>query len=479
MMKKKWPFLEMLPEKDVERINLASLEILEKTGIEIDHPHTLDRLQETGAIVDRRAKRVKFPPDIIESYIRKLPSKVIMAARNPAKDVVLTPDGPTYARPVGGPEYLYDLHSGEYRKITISDVKDWAVLTDALENLHYSMGVYPSDVPLGVRDVYVAATLLENTEKHVQIQPYNARNIELIIEIAAAISGSKKRVTERPLVSMLISSLTPLRYRTEDVEMLMTCGKHGIPVMLNSSPISGATGPVTLVGTLALLNAEILAANTLLQSAYPGSPGVYEIRHQALDMRTALNSMGRVEVGMITAMGVQLAKKNGFIADAFIQGDAITTGVQITMEKTLQAILGGLAGANIIAGAGLLERTLSTSFIELVIDNDLMGMVFRILRGVRVDEERLAVNVIKDIGPGGHFLDSDHTLKYFKDEYYQPVLSSTESRHTWISKGSKGVVDNAREATIKILKEHTPKILNKETRREIQKILKLAAGHGF
>lgn len=470
--KREIPLMKVLSDSEVEKIHNASLEVLTSTGIQVLHEEALKKLDDLGCKVDFSSKRVVLKNEIIEDAVKKIPKSFVMAGRNPKYDVLGDLDH-VCARPLGGPDVILDWQNDEWRKTVLKDVVEWAVLVQNLPYMDYGMIIYPNDVHLDTRDVRATEVMIEHTEKHIQLQPLNARSVHVLAEIGAVIQGSAEKFRERPLVSMLVASLTPLCYQEDDVEMYKVCGQYGIPVMLNSSPQAGATGPVTLSGTAVILNAEILAANTLVQILGPGTPVVYMLRPMVLDMLTTMPSTGYVEVGLMGAMTVQMARRYGFVTDVLGPvTDAKIVGAQATMEKTYNTLLQVLAGGNIISGAGQLEADGLASPVQMVIDDDLMGSVLRVLKGAKVDEESLATKVIDEVGPASHFLDTIHTLNHFKDEYYRSPICNRENRNIWDSKGRQTIIDAARLRTRKILEEHKPVPMEKHVLEEIRAIVK-------
>lgn len=470
-MKRKIPFLRLVSEKKITEIHEASLQVLKKTGVKIAHEETLKKLEEMGANVDHKNQMVKFPPELVEEAYQKVPKSFKLAARDPEKDVSLRKDT-IYGRPTGGPDHLVDIKN-KYREIRLADLKEWITLADGLENISYVLGIYPQDVPPPVRDIYVARALLENTSKHIQLQPYSARNMEYIAQMAEFVAGGREKLRKRPLLSVYVSSLTPLQFRDDDIEILKVCGKHGIPVMLNSSPIAGGTAPVTLAGMLALLNAEILAGNIIMQTLNPGSPVVYTIRPLVFDMTTSISAYGYAESTIAAAVAIQLAReKYGFFTDVHgPRTDSKILDEQAALEKAFTTPLISLAGANIISGAGMLNSDGAVSPTQLVIDNDLIGMTFRILGGLKIDNERLAVSIIDTVGSGGHFLDSPHTLKYFKGEYYRTAVLNRENRAVWKNKGCKITVDLARDRVLKIIRTYRAAALDVALKKKLDRVV--------
>jgi len=242
--------------------------------------------------------------------------------------------------------------------------------------------------------------------------------------------------------------------------------------MLGSTPTMGASGPVTLAGSLALQNAEILAGIVLAQVMNPGAPLSYGPRMPTMDMRTGLSTWGAVEFGLAAAAAVQVGQTYGLEIDAYGPStDAKVLDEQAAIERTYNAVLPALAGAHIINGAGVLESILSVSMEQLAIDNEMLGMMFRLLRGIQVDDETLARDVIRRVGPGGNYLADRHTLEHFKAEHFIPELFDRRTRTAWERAGSKSVIATSEEMLKRILAEHHVPSLDRDVASQMDLVL--------
>jgi trimethylamine--corrinoid protein Co-methyltransferase len=234
----------------------------------------------------------------------------------------------------------------------------------------------------------------------------------------------------------------------------------------------GASGPVTLAGSLMLQNAEILAGIVLSQVMNPKTPLSYGPRMPTMDMRTGLSTWGAVEFGLAAAAAVQVGQAYGLEIDTYGPStDAKVLDEQAGIERAFNAILPALAGAHIINGAGVLESILSVSMEQLAIDNEMLGMMLRLLRGIHVEEETLARDVIRKVGPGGNYLANRHTLKHFKAEHFIPELFDRRTRTAWERAGSRTVVTASKENVNRILAEHHVASLDKGVTAQMDAIL--------
>lgn len=468
------PTLTVLADDDLEAIHLTSINILSKTGVEVCHEGARKMLHNAGAKIIDETRMVYFPPELVENSLKQAPKQVKLYARNSDFDCTLEPAGKLHCRNVGGPEIIFDNDLQDYRAVTLEDLRNWTLLIDGLSNIDYCMGIFPNNIHNSIRDIYVVSEMFQFTQKHLHVQPYSPKNIKLMMEMSQAVASAEQLPPDRPLFSVFISSKTPLCYPESEVEMLMTAGQLGVPVMLNSTPIAGGNGPVTIAGTVALLNAEILAGITIAQLANPGAPIVYSPRALSLDMQTSIASAGYIENSLSNACSIQLVNKKYQIpTDMFgPMTDSHTIDLQAQTEKTYNSLLPALAGASVVSGAGMLESVGAVSATQLVIDDELMGIVKRVAKGVSVTENTLAENVIDECSKRHNFLDSEHTLENFREEYCMPELYIRTGREAWKASGKGDMIDRATNKIKRILEKHEQKKLPQEAIKAINKTIK-------
>ncbi|MFC1950157.1 trimethylamine methyltransferase family protein [Chloroflexota bacterium] len=467
----------ILSKQDVQKLHSTALDVLDTMGLQIHSEKVRKMLEEAGAKVNHETMLVHFPPSLVDESVKKAPQRVIYGARNPKYDLVLEPGGSTFCRPGIGAEGYMDLETGKYRHVKLSDVKDWAILVDALENISYYGGPYPSDVPLDEGgDIHVMRILLENTEKH--IAAYTGKNttkyLKCLIDQSIVVMGSEEELRKRPLFCIYNPALSPLQYEEYSTDILILLGKYGIPVELSSMPIAGGTAPVTIAGTIMLSYAEILTGIVIAEIANPGAPIVYRPEPVVMDMSSGVGLQSAVENAMMSAAGAQLMGETYNIPTnmmGLVTDSPIADG-QSMIEKTLNTLLPALAGANIVKGAGYIENVYTADPVQLVIDNDILGMTYRLLQGFEVSDNTLGVDALARVGPGGNFLTDKHTLKYFKSEYSKPHVFNRMARDIWQQAGAKDVVDNAKQRAKTILREHKPAPLAKDVIKELDSIIK-------
>ena len=462
--------LDILTRGEVYDIHLASLEVLEKAGVVIQSDRILNLLKDAGSEVDYKNLIAKIPEHLVRDMLRKAPSEVTLHARNPKYNARLG-DRVCYSTTTGGAVYV--TNSTGYRKATKGDVADLNRLADGLENIDLNEGVAdPQDVPHEVRDIHTSAIMLKNTEKHIRYVPSTAEGAKALIEMASTVVGGEEELEQRPICSGMgvVSSLT---IDERSVLILQEFVNHNLPVFIATESVSGGTTPITLAGTLTQANAEILAGITITELLNPGNPAIYLAFCNIMDMRTAAMAQACPETALMSAAVAQIARYYN-LPSATYSGvtNSKVLDEQVGYEKAGDALLPLLAGINMHYAAGNLASALATSYEQLVIDNEILGMLERIIKGINVDREKLGVSVICKVGPGGSYLNQKHTLKHLTSEHWMPPISERRSLEGWRKAGGKDIVQRAREKANEILKTHYPSPLENGVREEIATIVR-------
>ena len=448
-------WMKMLSEAEVERIHERSLALLESTGIMVDHEQGLQALQEAGAKVDRQTKRVRISPDLVARSLQTVPAGFTLSARNPKKDCPLVRGGRPYARNGGGADFTLDTETDEFRPMLSADMKNYYKLMDGLDGIDFIAPVFGHDLPSVGRDIMMLRIAFDNTDKHIHMRTFGGETFKHMLEMAVIVAGGKDELKKRPLVSLLEAPISPLKFLDVTVDALFMCGEYGIPLDICVMPISGGTGPMTMAGNVLLFNTEFLGGVVLSQIAHPGAPIQYAARPMTMDMRTGFSLAGAIENGMMAVAGAQMA--HHYDVPVSLHGpwtDSMSHDGQSTFERTYMTMMAGFAGANVLVGAGMIQQSLVTSFEQLVIDSEINNTVVKALEGIEVDEDRLGMEALDRVGPGGNFLADPHTLEFLRAERFSPSLLYRNSREAWDAGGSKSFVERARERALAILQEH-------------------------
>jgi len=469
-------YYKILPEEGLNAIHEASIEVLQKTGITVNHEGGIKLLQAAGATVDWNTRRVRISEDLVQKSLQTVPSKLIFGSRSPGKDLTVAHGRLPVTRNGGGSDLTLDLDNDQMRPLNKQDLKDYIRLMDGLEHIDFLAPVYARDFPEYNRDILVLQTMFTHTDKHVHMRAYSKKSLDIILEMAIAVAGSKENLKQRPVLSLLEAPVSPLTFLDITVDALILCGEYGIPLELCCMPIAGGTGPITLAGNVVLANAECLACTVISQLANPGAPLEFAPRCMIMDMKTTVGLTGSIEGAMMAAAGAQLAREK-YNVPVSLHGpwtDSILPDEQSNMERANFAFLAGLAGTNVFSGAGMIEQGKTFSQLQLVMDDEIHAMIKLVLGGMNTSPEHVAAEAIDRVGPGGNYLIDDLTLKYFKAERYFPKLLLRETRSTWESKGAKSFRDRARERVKQLLATHETTPLDPHVSNELARLVKAA-----
>jgi trimethylamine--corrinoid protein Co-methyltransferase len=359
-----------------------------------------------------------------------------------------------------------------HREFDRKELARLACLVDSLAHIDGVVGVSVKDVPPEFRDVAGFKEMVTNTGKHVRILTFTPQGVEAILEMAHVLLGDKT-VKEHPIFSMGFTAHGPLRWTSLALDVYFRSAGHGIPVMVNGEPMAGGTSPVTLAGALTVGNTEILGGIVLNQMLEPGRPCIHNLGFaHVMDMRTGVAVTGAPENCLLACAGAQLAESYNLPSASWISSDAMIADSQSAIEKTMAAITHAASGVGIIWGAGTLESELSLSFAQLVIDNEIIGQVKRLLRGIRVEDETIAQELIEQIGPCGNFLGTEHTMEHFMEEIYETDLFCRVQREKWEEQGALALQDAADRRAEELIAAARPPQISPEQKQELEKIEK-------
>jgi len=458
------PFYKSLTPKDVKQIDDTAHQILEEVGIHICSGVFLDRLKAAGAAVDYDNERACFPADWLGEVLSRAPSRFTLHSRDGQNDLLLG-DGKVYFTNGGRVFRLFDTGTGDYRLTVLRDVAQTAKLVNHLKHLDsYIIACQAHDLApknYHLNEFYQA---FDCTTKHVMGGCDNLEGVRQVWELASFIAGGEDKFREKPFVSIITNLISPLTIGSNALNILNFCVKHGIPVTCAPAPITGATSPATLAGTLAQMHAEALAGVAIAQILSPGAKVFYGAVPSTIDLRSMELAMGSVEMGMMNAAVVQLAKlyQLPVYASAGVS-EAKRPDIQAGCEKSLTILLVGMAGADYIhLAAGMLDSGNTISYEQYIIDDEIIGMVKRVLAGIKVNKETLGFDVIKKVGPGGNYVTEDHTIEHMMDEFFYPNPSVRLNFDIWQEAGQPDMLRRAAIQVQQILKEEKGDLLARD-----------------
>ncbi|TKJ31761.1 MAG: trimethylamine methyltransferase [Chloroflexi bacterium B3_Chlor] len=444
-----------LSEEQIRRIHEASLAVLEATGISVDNEEAQALFREAGARVD--GNRVRISRAMVEEALDQAPSRVLLAGRDAAHDLLL--EGKRiYAGTGGSPTQVLDPGAQTVRPGTLSDLADLVRLADALEHVDFVViPLYPTDVPTVNVPINRFYTSLTNTTKHVMGGMDSVRGAEQVLKMGVRIAGSLEALRERPFISCIACwMISPLHLDDGVTDILVHWCRHGLPVVLSSAPMAGSSAPVTLAGTLVQLNAEQLSGIVLTQLIQPRTPVLAGYIPGVADLRTGGYLGGAVEFGMMQAAAAQMAQFYG--VPIYCSGgmtDSKLPDQQAGYEKMVTLLLAAMGGCNYIHHAvGMITNMSCVSLEQTVIDDELVGIVKRVLRGINVTDETLATEAIERVGPGGNFLMDDHTVKFMRSEFFFPKIGNRRDRRVWEQEGKVDTRARAAARAERLLHEH-------------------------
>lgn len=473
-------YLKFLTESEVETLHVSSLEILEKTGVIVDNGELQEALANKGARVDEEADIVYLPPGVVEGALDQAPSGFSVFERGEDETELLVEGNVVHTHTTGGPSYIHDRKSGKRRNALLQDVGEAARVVSHLDNIHaYSPLVSPTDVVPGTEEVEMINAAIRNTHKVVENPVSSGKHVELLNQIFCAVAGGEEKLKEKPLFIVSVSPVSPLNFDRGSAGALLEAAKYELPIKVLPAPSTGATSPVTFAGALAQQNAELLAGLTMVQVVSPGLPTTLAPRLSIMDMRTSFVSWGTTELGAASARAVQLINSYDLPSDVYgLASDSKVMDQQLGYERAMNGILPATAGANFLSGAGGLESLKSCSLSQLVVDNEIFGMILDTVSGFEISEETLALDVIEGVGPGGDFLRERHTLNHtLEGEQYESALGDRRTWEQWLAAGKKEISQVAEEEVEKILKDASPVELEGNVEAELDEVLEEARSY--
>ncbi|MBC8511943.1 MAG: trimethylamine methyltransferase family protein [Dehalococcoidia bacterium] len=445
-----------LTEESVRMVHKTAMRIIEEVGFEVNSETALGLFEGSGARVDRESRRVCLPQNRVMELIDMAPSEIRLCGQDEKHDILLGGQR-VYAGTGGTALYVYHPDTGEKKPATLEDLKRIARLVDGLDNIHFFLlPTYPNELAPERVDVNRFFAGLDNTTKHVMGGVYTIDGVKQVIRMAETVAGSAERLRQRPLISMIACSISPLKMDGTYGDLLVPIAKSGIPVACPAEPLCGATSPVTLAGNLTIQTVDSLMGVMLAQIINPGAPVILGSVATSTDLTDLKYLAGSVEMGLLNAAGAQMAQfyKLPFYATGGMT-DSKVLDAQSGYESAITGLLCALAGANFIHdAAGLMEFAMTVCYEKYVIDNEILGMVMRAVEGIKVNDDTLAFDLIKQVGPGGNFVAAKHTRRFMRSEHYQPSLSDRDSRDEWEAKGGKTTWERASQRVEEIIANH-------------------------
>jgi trimethylamine--corrinoid protein Co-methyltransferase len=466
------PGLKLLSDEQKQTIHSATLELLRRTGVDVLVPEVRDLLKKAGCWLD--GERVRIPSHLIEWAIRTAPNRVVLCDRegNPAMEL----EGRKgYYGTGSDTPFVIDAYSGERRQAVLQDIANVAKLIDALEHLDFimCMGI-ASDVTESLSDLYHFREMVHNTTKPIIYTAWNRANLEAIVEMAEAVAGGAEALQQSPFMALYSEPISPLTHAQESCEKLLYISKKGLPVVYTPGMMVGATAPVTIAGAVVQANAEQLSGLLITQLIREGAPMIGAGGILFMDMSQGLISYAAPEFMLGNTAFAEMCHFYEIPIFAFSGcSDAKVFDQQAAAEGAIWMMLTALGGGNLIHDVGYIESGITSSYELIVAMNEVAGLVKRFLGGIEINSETLALEVIDQVGPGGHFLEHEHTYNHFRRNWV-PQLFDRASREQWENDGGLTLGDRVTSKVQEIFETHQAKPLEDNISAFLDKVIQKA-----
>jgi trimethylamine--corrinoid protein Co-methyltransferase len=464
------PQFSVLADSQLQDLHLAALELLRRTGIRFHHPGAVAMLKAAGAFV-HDGDLVKFPAALVEEALASAPSRIVLCDRDGEPAVWLEGTKVWFGT---GSDCLYflDPETGEHRRFTQADIVAGYHLCDALSNIDFVMSIgIPADVDTALAYDVQMALMLEHTTKPIVFVTDDEVSCQRAIDMAAAVAGGHEALVEQQHILLYSEPSSPLQQSETAVGKLLLMAEHRLPIVHSPAPLMGGTGPITMASGLAMALAEIQSSLVVHQLKNPGAPFVLGCGLHHMDMQSAQISYGSPEFQLTKAAIAQVGRWYGLPTWGYAGcTDAKTVDEQAAAEAMLSVLMAKLSGANLIHDVGYVESGLTTSFEMIALTDELVALTDNLMKGIEINHETLMLDEIHTVGPGGHFMDTDQTLMRFRDFWY-PSLLDRGRREQWLAKGATTLGQRLNARVQEIIKEHRPKPLKVEAKRQLQDIL--------
>ncbi|MCQ3936265.1 MAG: trimethylamine methyltransferase [Chloroflexi bacterium] len=455
-------FAELLTQEQVEKIHEASLEILEEVGLKVRFEPARELFQHHGCIVE--GERVKFPRAVVEKYRKMAPSSFTFHARDPKFDKTIPQDSPVIVTASSAPDII-DPVTGQERRAESRDIAQIAHLINELPGYDiFSISTLADDAPA---DQFTLSRLYPSIKyclKPIRVTTTNMKDTLSIMKLAYLVAGGEEAYKAHPFLTHhycpVVSPLTMDHLSTENV---MFFAKEGLPVYPTIVPNAGLTSPMSMAGTLAQGNAEFLSALMLMQMTREGTPTIYATLGTVADMRSGAYTSGAIECGMLHMAFAQLARFYNVPCGGYIGlTNSKLNDAQSGYETGMSGIAGLLAGMDMFNIGGLIDALKTFDFAKAVIDDEMALMMKRLKRGVSFSDDDLAVNLVKEIGPGGSFITAKHTISRMKTEAVMTKIADRDARTIWEKKGSTDIHTRAMKRVREIMAVNTAPLISAE-----------------
>lgn len=464
----------LLPAQ-VHRVHEASLALLEGTGVEVPHGETLERFADVGAAVDFSAQRVRVPPSLVEHCLETAGKSFAIYGREVSNRAAFGQGERNY-NSIAGEAYWVEEPGGPRRFATLQDAAAAARFADALSNITIAGAMSdPHEIPPAWRPVAVAAEMLRNTTKPIHFWYYDRASARYLNELMIAVRGSRREAARRPLWYPFLEPISPLRFPFDGVDLLYETAELNLPVPIGPMAQMGMSAPMSLAATMAVENAEILAGVCITQLIREGMPVCYGGICHAFDMGTTQMIFAGPEQAIFGVAMTQMGRHYGLPVYINVGlTDAKRPDAQAGLEAGVTLAFGAAAGADIFGHMGICGVDQASSLDMLVLQHEVIGYVESCLRELDFSDDAFALDLIAERGPGGTFIDTEHTARRFREELWFPRLLDRRFFQAWQDAGAESAQERCRRLKEDVRASHQPEALTPDLDRELDRIVAAA-----
>jgi len=466
----------IISDVDAERIYRASLSLLMDPGFYSESDLFLDVFSKGGAKVDRAARTIRVSQEIVEWAIQSAPKSFVLYGRNdPAMDLSVELGRTHYGMGGTSEPLFWDYALRRSRKPTKKDMINNTRVGQALSNIDFVQTLcMAGDVPTSQTFFHDFDAIYRNTTKPTVINILERRFTQSLLEMAAAASGGEDTLRQKPSMLGIVTPVSPLKIAVMN-EGIVDAVMAGIPILYSPGPLMGATSPATVAGTVVLSHAEVLFGVVLTQLIKQGAPVVLKPDTDVFDMKTGQVTYGSPEQDLGKVASVQLARRYSLPIYGLGGGvESRLPDAEAAAEAMETLLLVSLAGMTLCQSLGTLACGMYGSPEMAVICDEMVHMIKRILDGFAVNDDTLAIDVIREAGYGGNFLKMKHTARWFRSEMFFPSLFRRQASEEWVEAGSKAIEQVAHERVLDILEKATPVELPPGADLELERALQRA-----
>ena len=465
--------VKILEDYQVEKIHLKTLEILENTGVYVPHEEVLSKFESFGAIVDSTNNIVKIPSNLVMEFVAKAGKSFTIYGRDLSKTAEFGVGKRNY-NSSAGQAFWIDKIGEPRRHTTLNDVREATRLGDALEQITIPGAMSdPLEIPLEWRCVQVALEMIKITDKPITYWFNDRRSAKHLVDLLIALRGDEKTAQTYPLFYPLFEPVSPLSFPFNGIDLLFETARVNLPVHIGPMAQLGVSAPATVAGTLAQENAEILAAICITQLIREGMPVCYGGICHAFDMKTMQIIFGGPEQAIFSIAMSQIGKSYGL--PVYINAgltDSKKLDAQAGLEAGITLSLGIASGADIFGHMGICGMDQGTSLDILIMQSEIISYLESTNRIIDFDDDLFATDLINEVGPKGTFLNKRHTAKNIRKELWFPSLLDRRNYDNWLKAGSTSMEKRCRDRKEELLAKHEPKPLDKDVKKDLEKIVK-------